>query len=50
MTTWNRSASIITDRVAVKSFKTRDVGGKAVRLEVMDIERLHRHWSKGSPG
>ena len=26
-----------------------DIGGKAVRLEVMDIERLHRHWSEGKP-
>ncbi len=41
---------VITDRVAKsKSFKTRDVGGKAVRLEVMDIQRLHRHWSEGKP-
>ncbi|GAA4400192.1 AIPR family protein [Quisquiliibacterium transsilvanicum] len=41
---------VITDRVAKsKSFKTRDIGGKAVRLEVMDIERLHRHWSEGRP-
>ena len=41
---------VITDRVAkAKSFKTRDIGGKAVRLEVMDIERLHRHWSEGKP-
>lgn len=41
---------VITDRVAKsKSFKTREVGGKAVRLEVMDIERLHRHWSEGKP-
>ena len=41
---------VITDRVAKsKSFKTRDIGGKAVRLEVMDIERLHRHWSEGKP-
>lgn len=41
---------VITDRVAkAKSFKTRDIGGKAVRLEVMDIERLHRHWSEGRP-
>jgi hypothetical protein len=39
---------VITDRVAKsKSFKTKDVGGKAVRLEVMDIERLHRHTSEG---
>jgi hypothetical protein len=41
---------VITDRVAKsKSFKTRDIGGKAVRLEVMDIERLHRHLSEGKP-
>ena len=41
---------VITDKVAKsKSFKTREVGGKAIRLEVMDIERLHRHWSEGKP-
>lgn len=41
---------VITDLIAKsKSFKTRDIGGKAVRLEVMDIERLHRHWSEGKP-
>ena len=41
---------VLTDRVAKsKSFKTREIGGKAVRLEVMDIERLHRHWSEGKP-
>jgi hypothetical protein len=41
---------VITDRVAKsKYFKTRDISGKAVRLEVMDIERLHRHWSEGKP-
>jgi hypothetical protein len=41
---------VLTDRVAQsKSFKTREIGGKTVRLEVMDIERLHRHWSEGKP-
>jgi len=41
---------VITDRIAKsKSFKTRDIGGKAVRLEVMDIERLHRHTAEGKP-
>ena len=41
---------VLTDQVAKsKSFKARDIGGKAVRLEVMDIERLHRHWSEGKP-
>jgi hypothetical protein len=41
---------VITDKVAKsKSFKTREISGKSVRLEVMDIERLHRHWSEGKP-
>ncbi len=41
---------VLTDRVSkAKSFKTREIGGKSVRLEVMDIERLHRHWSEGKP-
>jgi len=41
---------VLTDKVAkAKNFKTREIGGKAVRLEVMDIERLHRHWSEGKP-
>ncbi len=41
---------VLTDQVAKsKNFKTREVGGKAIRLEVMDIERLHRHMSEGKP-
>jgi hypothetical protein len=41
---------VLTDRIAkAKSFKTREIGGKSVRLEVMDIERLYRHWSEGKP-
>lgn len=41
---------VLTDEVAKsKSFKTRNIGGKAVRLEVMDIERLYRHLSEGKP-
>lgn len=41
---------VITDRVAKsKSFKACDISGKAVRLEVMDIQRLYRHWSEGKP-
>jgi hypothetical protein len=41
---------VLTDRVAkAKSFRMREIGGKSVRLEVMDIERLHRHWSEGKP-
>jgi hypothetical protein len=41
---------VLTDRVAKsKSFKSKEVAGKTVRLEVMDIERLFRHWSEGKP-
>jgi hypothetical protein len=41
---------VLTDGVAKsKSFKQREVGGKSVRLEVMDIERLFRHRSEGKP-
>lgn len=41
---------VLTDGVArSKSFKPRDVGGKSVRLEVMDIERLFRHRAEGRP-
>ena len=41
---------VLTDRQAKsKSFKSREVSGKTVKLEVMDIERLHRHWSEGKP-
>jgi hypothetical protein len=41
---------VLTDRVAKsKSFKSKEVAGKSVRLEVMDIERLFRHWSEGKP-
>lgn len=41
---------VLTDKVAKsKSFKTREIAGKSVRLEVMDIERLYRHWSEGKP-
>ncbi|WKB50758.1 AIPR family protein [Eleftheria terrae] len=41
---------VLTDKVTKsKSFKTRDIAGKAVRLEVMDIERLYRHLSEGKP-
>lgn len=39
---------VLTDRQAkAKYFKEREVGGKTVKLEVMDIERLLRHWSEG---
>ncbi|MDR5744444.1 AIPR family protein [Caballeronia sp. LZ029] len=41
---------VLTDKLArSKSFKTLEIAGKAVRLEVMDIERLFRHWSEGKP-
>jgi hypothetical protein len=41
---------VITDRVAkTKNFKPREISGKTVKLEVMDIERLWRHTSEGKP-
>ena len=41
---------VLTDRLAkAKNFKPREIGGKTIKLEVMDIERLHRHWSEGKP-
>ena len=41
---------VLTDRQAkAKFFKPREIGGKTIKLEVMDIERLHRHWSEGKP-
>ncbi|SEQ44740.1 AIPR protein [Ectothiorhodospira magna] len=41
---------MLTDGVVKsKSFKAREVGGKSVRLEVMDMERLFRHLSEGKP-
>ena len=41
---------VITDRQSkAKTFKSREVNGKTIKLEVMDIERLHRHLSEGKP-
>jgi len=41
---------VLTDGIAKsKSYKPRDIGGKSVLLEVMDIERLYRHVSEGRP-
>ena len=41
---------VVTDRQAkAKNFRAREVQGKTVKLEVMDIERLWRHWSEGKP-
>jgi hypothetical protein len=43
---------VLTDRqvgMRTKRLKDRDVNGKTIKLEVMDIERLHRHLSEGKP-
>lgn len=41
---------VLTDRQAkTKNFKPIEIKGKTVKLEVMDIERLHRHWAEGKP-
>jgi hypothetical protein len=41
---------VLTDRLAkAKQFRPREISGKTVKLEVVDIERLHRHWSAGKP-
>ncbi len=41
---------VLTDRQAEgKNFQPQSVKGKLIQLEVMDIERLHRHWSEGKP-
>jgi len=41
---------VITDRVArSKNFKSKEISGKTIKLEVMDIERLWRHTSAGKP-
>jgi len=41
---------VLTDRQAkARNFRAREVNGKTIKLEVMDIERLHRHWSEGKP-
>ncbi|KAI94729.1 abortive phage infection protein [Rhodomicrobium udaipurense JA643] len=41
---------VLTDRQAkAKNFKAREIQGKTIKLEVMDIERLWRHWSAGKP-
>lgn len=44
------SIYVLTDKVAkAKNFRSREVNGRTVKLEVMDIERLYRHWSAGKP-
>ena len=41
---------VLTDRQSkAKTFKSREVNGKTIKLEVMDIERLYRHLSEGKP-
>ena len=41
---------VLTDmKSKSKNFKAREISGKTVRLEVMDIERLYRHISEGKP-
>ncbi len=41
---------VLTDgQVKTKNFKSQEIAGKTIRLEVMDIERLHRHLSEGKP-
>lgn len=41
---------VLTDRQAKsKQFKPKIQAGKTIKLEVIDIERLHRHWSAGKP-
>jgi hypothetical protein len=41
---------VLTDRKAkTRSFQSRQIQGKTIRLEVMDIERLFNHWQSGKP-
>jgi hypothetical protein len=41
---------VITDCVTKsKRFAPQEEGQKTIKLEVMDIERLFRHWSEGKP-
>lgn len=41
---------VLTDRKAkTRNFQPRQIQGKTVKLEVMDIERLFNHWQSGKP-
>jgi hypothetical protein len=41
---------VLTDRKAkTREFQSRQIHGKTIRLEVMDIERLFNHWQSGKP-
>lgn len=40
---------ILTDqRAKSKNFKPKEIRNKTIKLEVMDIERLYRHWAVGT--
>ena len=41
---------VLTDRIAKsKQFQSREIQGKTIKLEIMDIERLYRHTEAGRP-
>lgn len=41
---------VLTDgQVKTKNFRSQEIAGKTIRLEVMDIERLNHHLSEGKP-
>lgn len=41
---------VLTDRKAkTRNFQPRQIQGKTIKLEVMDIERLFNHWQSGKP-
>jgi hypothetical protein len=41
---------VLTDRKAkTRNFQSREIQGKTIKLEVMDIERLFNHWQEGKP-
>ncbi len=41
---------VLTDcKVKTHQFKAREIQGKTIKLEVMDIQRLFNHWQEGKP-
>lgn len=41
---------VLTDqRATTKNFQSREIRSKTIKLEVMDIQRLHHHWMEGKP-
>ncbi len=41
---------VLTDgQVKTRWYQSRDVAGKTIKLEVMDIVRLFNHWQEGKP-